>query len=371
LQQVFVRNVLSLLEIAGESGGAFASQVVITTHSPHVVYERGFDSIRYFRRHVVEGEQSTQVLNLSNFQVGEDAKDRYFLQRYLKLTHCDLFFADAALLVEGNVERLLMPLMIEKEAKTLRSAALCILEVGGAFGHRFKELIEFLGITTLIVTGIDSVTAAAAPSGADEDEDEDIEFEVPGDEPEAPALKRYGKACLPRHDGAVTSNQTLIQWLPRLRTIAELLTIDAAAKQEDLRGSEPAKVRVAYQTETGVEWAGVTTSLCGRTLEEAFGLENAEWCQAAEQRPIGLKLKAVPADAASLAVGLHKRVIGKTFDKTKFALQVLASEKEAWVVPLYIKQGLSWLKEQVDLEVEQEAEAMTEAALVVEGMPNE
>ena len=210
LQQVFVRNVLSLLAAPGEAEGAFSSQVVITTHSPHVLYERGFSPIRYFRRHVVDGEQSTQVLNLSAFQAGDAPKDRAFLQRYLKLTHCDLFFADAAILVEGNVERLLMPLMIEKEAATLRSAALCILEVGGAFGHRFKELIDFLGVTTLLVTDIDSVTAAEEPAPVDGDnEDEEIEFEVP-EEAGLPAAKRYGKACLPSIEGAETSNQTLI-----------------------------------------------------------------------------------------------------------------------------------------------------------------
>jgi hypothetical protein len=361
LQQVFVRNVLSLLASNEEAPNAFSSQVVVTTHSPHVIYERGFDPIRYFRRHVVDGEQSTQVLNLSSFQPGENPKDRDFLQRYLKLTHCDLFFADAALLVEGNVERLLMPLMIEKEAKSLRSAALCILEVGGAFGHRFKELIEFLGITTLIVTDIDSVTEAPAPGADLDDEEEDVEFEIPAADGAAGPQKRYGKTCLPAKVGAVTSNQTLIQWLPRVRTIAGLLSADDATKVEELLDSAPAKIRVGYQVATNVTWLATESLLCGRTLEEAFGLENAQWCQAPEQRPIGLKLKSAPADASALAIGLHKRVTSKGFDKTKFALQVLAADREAWVVPLYIRQGLVWLKEQIDLKVGQEAEVIAEA----------
>jgi len=79
----------------------------------------------------VTGEhQTVDVLNLSAFYA-ETQTDRDFLERYLKLTHCDLFFADAAVLVEGNVERLLLPMMIEKEAKSLRSVCLSILEVGG------------------------------------------------------------------------------------------------------------------------------------------------------------------------------------------------------------------------------------------------
>jgi predicted ATP-dependent endonuclease of OLD family len=370
LQQVFIRNVLSLLEIAGEAGGAFASQVVITTHSPHILYERGFTPIRYFRRHLTDGGQTTQVLNLSSFQKGPTPKDRDFLQRYLKLTHCDLFFADAAILVEGNVERLLLPLMIEKEAKSLRSVSLCILEVGGAFGHRFKELLEFLGITTLIITDIDSVANVVAP--AEVDEDEEREFELPGNGQNAVPQKCYGKLCLPAEIGAVTANQTLIRWIPKKRTIAELFAVPAAEKVELLKGSDSVMVRIAYQTPIDVTWNGATVPLCGRTLEEAFGLENAAWCQAAIRRPIGLKLRGEPPDPTALAAGLHKRVTGKNFDKTKFALGVLEQTTEDWKVPVYIKEGLAWLKEKVDREVEQEGEAIAgtiaeEAAVAAAG----
>lgn len=359
LQQVFIRQVLGLLEIAGDIGGVFFSQVVITTHSPHILYERGFTPIRYFRRHITDGEQTTQVLNLSSFQTGSAATDRDFLQRYLKLAHCDLFFADAAILVEGNVERLLLPLMIEREAASLRSASLCILEVGGAFAHRFKELIEFIGITTLIITDIDSVAEVTACTEADEDQEK--EFEVPGDDESVAPQKRYGTTCLPAATGAVTANQTLIQWLPRKRTIAELFVVPAENKVELLEGSDTAKVRVAYQIPTDVTWNGAVASLCGRTLEEAFGLENATWCQDADARSVGLKLKVEPPNPEALATGLHKRVTGKNFNKTKFALGVLSRQAEDWSVPLYIKEGLVWLKEQVDQEVEQEASAVAEA----------
>lgn len=78
--------------------------------------------------------------NLSLFRAGAaDAPAREFLQWYLKLTHCDLFFSDAVILVEGNVERLLLPSMIESAAKRLRSSALTILEVNGGFTHRLPR----------------------------------------------------------------------------------------------------------------------------------------------------------------------------------------------------------------------------------------
>lgn len=368
LQQVFIRNVLDLLKIPGEDDGAYKSQVVVTTHSPHILYERGFAPIRYFRRHAGEGEQSTQVLNLSAFQAGDAPKDRDFLQRYLKLTHCDLFFADAVILVEGNVERLLLPSMIEKEAVTLRSVSLCILEVGGAFGHRFKELIEFLGITTLIVTDIDSVAVKTAEP-VEGDEDEDAEVEIPATEAGAEPVKKKASTCLPSVANAMTANQTLAQWLPEKLLIAELWEVAADDKARPLLGTDKAMVRVAYQVPTDVTWNGATQSLCGRTLEEAFGLENADWCQSADQKFIGLKLRAAPADAAALAEGLHNRVTGKSFDKTRFALGVLASPQQDWIVPFYIREGLIWLRDKVDLEILEEVDAVAEAATAIDEAP--
>jgi predicted ATP-dependent endonuclease of OLD family len=345
LQQVFIRNVLELMKGGKEDGGAFQSQTVVTTHSPHIVYERGFQPIRYFRRQNIAGEQTTEALNLSAFY-NQNPKERDFLQRYLKLTHCDLFFADAAILVEGNVERLLLPVMIEKEADSLRSACLSILEVGGAFAHRFKSLIEFLGLVALIITDLDSVKLVAAA-----DADEDTEFEVPSAEANQPPVEKSGKACLPSEPDALTSNQTLIQWLPKKQTVAELLAATEVEKLQQEEGGNRFKVRVTYQVQTEVTWNGATASLCGRTLEEAFGLENAAWCQAAAQRHLGLNLRGNLATPADLASGLHKRVGGKSFDKTKFALGVLSELPANWNVPLYIKEGLRWLASEASLEL--------------------
>jgi len=348
LQQVFIRNVLDLMKGGEEDGGVFQSQTVVTTHSPHILYERGFQPIRYFRRQNIGGEQTTEVLNLSVFY-SQTPNERDFLQRYLKLTHCDLFFADAAILVEGNVERLLLPVMIEqeKEAVSLRSSCLSILEVGGAFAYRFKSLIEFLGLVALVITDLDSVKFVAA---GEEDEDEDTDFEVPSAEADQPPVKKSGKACLPSEPGALTSNQTLIQWLPKKQTVAELLAATDDEKLHQAEGGNGFKVRVTYQVPTNVTWNGATASLRGRTLEEAFGLENAAWCQAATQQHVGLKLRGNPGTPAELASGLHKRVSGKSFDKTKFALGVLTEHPASWNVPLYIKEGLQWLASVVSLE---------------------
>lgn len=383
IQQVFIRNVLRLLEDTNDHATFFHTQLVITTHSPHILYERGFSPIRYFRRVSDQLDHHTDVRNLSRFKAGEaEASAREFLQRYLKLTHCDLFFSDAVILVEGNVERLLLPAMIESAAKRLRSSALTILEVGGAFAHRFQDLITFIGLTTLVITDLDSVTvksddekaaAQAASAGGplnDDDEDDDLKpFEHEEDDATQPNGKKKsqkrGSTCHAHVEGAVTSNQTLISWIPKKHSVADLWEVTSEQKTLSLAEGSSAAVRVAYQTKISVTVGSATAQLCGRTLEEAFGLENADWCQAEANRAIGLKLKRAPSSPEELAEKLHDRVVGKNFDKTRFALEVLASGPvNRWRVPTYIAEGLAWLEAKVAHEVEADAAIATELATI-------
>lgn len=367
LQQAFIRKVMDILSLKGADRTAYTSQVVVTTHSTHILYERGFKPIRYFRRSRAEATSTSDILNLSVFYDSTDPGVRTFLERYLKLAHCDLFFADAAVLVEGNVERLLLPQMIETAAPRLQSSYLTILEIGGAFGYRFKALIEFLGLTTLIITDLDSVFgpldqmeagvegAAAAGDGPvqavgdaavadtdDEDEDEEATDQLPAEKP--------GKACIAGHPGAATSNQTLLQWLPKCGTVAELWEATADDKTQLRANDNDALVRVAYQCRTDVTWGGDTLSLAGRTLEEAFALENLDWCQHKDRKPLQLRIaKNGEKDLCELASRIHKRVQAKSFSKTDFALALLAEDPATWVVPEYIAAGLRWLEAEIAL----------------------
>ncbi len=337
LQQVFIRKVLDILAIQGAEGANYSTQLTVTTHSPHILYERGFLPVRYFRRSSTAAGQYSEVLNLSAFYKRTEPSTRDFLKRYLKLTHCDLFFADAAILVEGSVERLLLPQMIAKCAPQLQSAYLSILEVGGAFGHRFRSLIDFLGITALIVADIDSVTAPDSNQA-----DQQTGDELGGGNAAA------NKTCMVHVAGAVTSNQTLIQWLPRRRLIADLLAASPAERTLKHPQNSRAVIRVVYQSEVEVEWDGEKDSIVGRTLEEAFALENLAWCQNADQAELKLKIRGCTTlGVADLAESLHNRIKRSSFKKTDFALALLAQNPDAWAVPQYIADGLKWLEMEI------------------------
>ena len=104
----------------------------------------------------------------------------------------------------------------------------------------------------------------------------------------------------------------------------------------------------AYQTQIDVSWGGVTASLAGRTLEEAFAFENLSWCQDPDRTELKLRIpKSDKLTLGQLTESLHKRIKSTTFKKTDFALALLAEDPSAWVVPTYIAQGLRWLEDQV------------------------
>ncbi|MFC6095471.1 ATP-dependent endonuclease [Flavobacterium qiangtangense] len=373
LQQVFIREIRKVI-LKVETTKFFVSQLVISTHSPHIIYESGFQPIRYFQREIdAEGHQKSNVLNLSIFYDNSKEKTRKFLQQYMKLTHCDLFFADGAILVEGNVERLLLPLMISKSAPELNASYISIIEVGGAFAHLFKSLINFLGLKCLIITDIDSMQGTeeptaldpavvittnetsielnTAPVNEDEDEDEeDIEMDDDDDDDDdgVENNKKSGK-CPTDTLNAVTSNQTLIKWLPKLSKISELFQANENTKTQLPSATSKSLVYVAYQSLQNVTWKGETKTISGRTIEETFALENLNWTQKIAQKDLKLRVITLTNQRSldEIKDRLYKRVNVSNFPKTDFALGLMMKNPEEWNVPSYIDSGLKWLQKQL------------------------
>lgn len=297
MQYVFVKSIRQFVTDKAD----WNAQTVITTHSSHMIAESGFDCIRYFDNSV----SPMGVRDLSEFRAQQSKTDAgkaalHFLELYMVLNRCDMFFADKLVLIEGTVERLLLPKMIEAVAPELAHQYVSVIEVGGAYAHLFRGIVEFLNVQTLVITDIDSVD---------------------------PADRRKAKQVA---SGLETSNQTLIQWLPGEKMIDDLLGATPESKVAD-------RIAVAYQ----VSEAGKTA--VGRSFEEAFILANADVLAAATdfanatvfEAAEGTRLDAAAIEAASYALS---RDIDK---KTDFAFDII--QMSGWSVPLYIKEGLEWL----------------------------
>lgn len=297
LQTTFVTFLTSFLsEIIKQK----SIQVIITTHSAHVANTVPFSQVRYMRRY----PSNVVCKNLMNFYKGEKADEekkehQVFLQKYLKLSLCDLYFCDKAILIEGASERLLLPRMIEKcqekgvfgkKEPTLASQYYTIIEVGGAYAHKFYDFVDFLEIPTLILT--------------------DIDF-----------IDQKRKKCM-RNTAVSTSNGAILHWYRQKKSLSleTPINIDSVLElQTDDQLSSAGYRKIMFQYEEN--------GLHPRSLEDAIINVNRTLFDNREE------------DNISFDTSILK--------KTDFALQLLTESKyDDFEVPSYINKGLVWLNDQ-------------------------
>lgn len=326
VQQVFIKKALDVLcahEDLGE-GSKLRTQLVVSTHSSHVAHETPFSCLRYFRRlpaGMVAKVPVATVINLSEV-FGSSGDTDAFVTRYLRAHHADLFFADAAILVEGPAERILVPNFIREHFPELNKSYISLLEIGGSHAHRLRPLIEQLGILTLLITDLDAVSD-------------------PGGASVLPARTAKQK----------TSNTTLKSWVPSLAAIDDLLDADVSAKTLGVDYDPLFSVRVAYQTPLEVSLPGSDEreSTYPSTFEDALVLENLAFFERLEGAGLVRKFReAIGAGGAprDVAARLYESLEGGR--KAEFALSVLQSDEFlALSVPTYIAEGLGWLNEQL------------------------
>ncbi|CRL98242.1 ATP-dependent nuclease [Pseudomonas sp. 8 R 14] len=169
LQRIFIKNIKSLLRsgIKRADGIKRDLQTVLSTHSSYIVSESDFEDIKYFKK-THKGVISKNLKDLKDYY--EDSQHYTFLKQYLTIHRSELFFADKAVFIEGDTERVLLPAMMLKvdqedfveEIKTgivnnipLLSQNISMVEVG-AYSHIFEKFVHFIGVRSLIITDIDS-----------------------------------------------------------------------------------------------------------------------------------------------------------------------------------------------------------------------
>lgn len=328
VQQVFIRKAYGLLrkhDLLGD-GAQFATQLVVSTHSSHVAHEAEFSCLRYFKRlpagypgpsQPVATVPISTVVNLTE-AFGDENETGRFAKRYLRATHCDLFFADAAIFIEGSAERTLLPHFVKKDFEYLNQCYITWLEVGGSHAHRLEPLIKRLGLLTLVITDLDA-----------------------GD----PANRR--KAARPiKGKGLKTNNTTLRTWLPKESDVDTLLTLPDVPKKISEDGPLFA-VRVAYQIPMKIDIGGKAAEVCPYTFEDAVVFQNLTVMKSISGNGLIGKFAEIArteTDPEQLAEKLFDAI--EDGKKAEFALDLLELKEGpgALQCPGYIADGLTWLQ---------------------------
>lgn len=262
-------------------------QAVLTTHSAHIANTTDFSQIRYARKRSFD----VKFKNLGDFtdEIDENLK---FIKKYLTISRCDLFFADKIIMVEGASERLLIPDMIRKcEEKKLFDSQkyklpaqyYSLIEIGGAFAHKFIPFVNFLDIPCLIITDIDPL--------------------------------KDGKSSTVEQ-GKTTSNPTIKWWYGKIKNSDDSYVLNDIL----LLTSNDKTIKKCH-----IEFQTKENGLHSKSLEEAIKNVNRAYYNIdnnANEEDIAFK--------------------GKS--KTDFALDLILNHSD-YTVPKYIKQGLIWLND--------------------------
>lgn len=307
MQQAFVRQLNKFIK-----ENKWPVQIVITTHSSHIIAEsgtdedKGFKNIRYFNL----SNQKLEIKNLAHLKF-TDRDTTKFLKQYLEITKSDLFFADKVILVEGTTERMLMPLMIKRlNNSKLLNQYTSIIEVGGAYAYKFLELLDFIGVKTLVITDIDTVKSKK-------------NINKKGN-------KQIVWSACPVLNGEKTSNENIKNWDTfKNLTIEELKTVK---EKDKIIGN----VRIAFQIPE-------KNKKCGRSLEEAILIKNTSIFA---ERDNLLASKDFFKDKKEDDILENSYVITekllKKISKTDFTFDLMQIDN--WQIPLYITEGLKWLE---------------------------
>lgn len=322
VQQVFINKAYSILRDHKDlkNSEKFKTQMVVSTHSSHIAHEIPFASLRYFKKNNYDLKTKLpccEIVNLSDVFGGNKDTER-FVTRYIKLTHCDLFFADAVILVEGAAEKILLPNFIKKSCPELNHKYITLLEIGGSHAHKLKPLIEKLGLITLIITDLDSKDT-------------------------------NGKVLPQRNLELTTDNDTLKTWLPQKNGIDELISLNISEKKSDNN-----QIMVCYQMPLKIIFDGIKEEeeeVIPYTFEDSLIFTNLEFFRNLTAN-CGLSRKLINAISGTNLNSAHQEIFNefKYMKKAEIALNLLYLDniEDNLTAPAYILDGLKFLSTELN-----------------------
>ncbi|RXM53703.1 ATP-dependent nuclease [Chryseobacterium sp. CH25] len=349
MQYVFIKNITELLkdgitlqkDVNGKTIKSQQIQYIISTHSSHIVANcQEFNSIKYLKK---ESQNDIKAKNLKDLEkeyvdVGEE-KNYRFLKQYLTLNRAELFFADKAIFIEGDTERILLPAMMKKldleveldiNELPLLSQNISVIEVGN-YANIFEKLISFVGLKSLIITDLDSVKKDFVRNS-----DGSIKKTRKDKERKSDFSCRVSEA-------EKTSNPTLLFFYPPDSTSFQNLL------QKSFKEKRFSKEQIWQEQADGYLQIIIQTEeegYCARSFEDSFFhlAQNKNFIKDNRSKFNGLKNLKYFYDDSKDAYFLAEKCVDS---KGSFAIDVLRCNNETysnWQIPAYIKEGLLWLR---------------------------
>jgi predicted ATP-dependent endonuclease of OLD family len=339
MQYVFINNIQNLLKegIKREDGQNRSLQYIISTHSSHLVSNcKDFNAIKYLKKERINEVKAKNLVDLEKeYHIAGEEQNYRFLKQYLTLNRAELFFADKAVFIEGDTERILIPAMMKKidqeyPDNPLLSQNISIVEVG-AHAQIFEKFIDFIGLKKgLIITDIDSYYKETIDDGG--------------------VIKEEYVKCSACNAKATNTGNSALKFfhnansdLNYYKNLAFDWKILRKNRKKIWNSNRKGNLLIVFQTKQNDYHA--------RSFEDAFFSTNNSFFTDEEYSFNSLTKKWLVKyknseishfDFAEKAVG----------SKPSLAIEILLNSKTSendtefsnWEIPAYIKEGLIWLK---------------------------
>jgi len=342
MQYIFIDNIEKLLKKGIDIGDNKVQefQTIISTHSSHIISRSNFDNIKYFKRNndEIEAKNLKSLEAEYNKDTAEKKRQHFkFLKQYLTLHRAELFFADKAIFIEGDTERILLPAMLkkidqedeDKKFTSLLSQNISIVEVG-AYAHIFEKFIDFIGVKSLIITDIDSYYS-------------EVKVDDKGKE------KKETKKCPACDKNATdTSNESLKYFYGDTYNLKYFMELSIENKKLKKDGTTWIQDKNGYLV---CIYQIMEQGYNARSFEDAFFHINKEFfLNNINNFPMGLKNKKDFSDDTKSVYNLAENCVKK---KPALAMEILLNSEtdedenqfSNWKIPQYIKEGLEWLRD--------------------------
>lgn len=129
-------------------------QIIISTHSPNLASKINLKNLILMK--------NGSGYDLSEGKTGLEKNDYLFLQRFLDSTKANLFFAKGIIMVEGDAENILIPVIADIIGYPLEKYGISIVNVGSTAFLRYSRIMiradkSDIGIPVSVITDCDVV----------------------------------------------------------------------------------------------------------------------------------------------------------------------------------------------------------------------
>lgn len=335
MQRVFMQHLFKYYKNQSIQG-------MITTHSSEIVRVSKMKTLRVVRPLEKLFEKNIYDINqfLTNAKIKKPEIENFY-NLLFGINFSNIIFADKIIMYEGDTERMYLQSIINlQEYKKLREQYVAFVQVGGAYAHWYREIIEFLNIKTLVLSDIDYSKALVKYTDI-------LESKITNG-----AIKHFyirsiiteaeEEAAVGLHKIDITQQYDTDKIIDEEKEQISLKVQHLYKWQNNRRNIISPNIMVNFQGEK---------DSYARTLEEAMiskllnmeledKIERSKWNEYKKQ--YSLKFS-IPRKENQSQYNIREIVDATSDNKTDFMYSVIMNNLVKEMLPNYIKEGLEWL----------------------------